>query len=135
MSNITILCIEDEIEIRTLVVEELEDAGFKTLQASNGREGLEIILAKWPDIVICDITMPEMDGHQVLAEIQLNHPELSAVPFIFLTALADKDNMIAGLQGGAADFLTKPIDFDLLLAKITGCVTRIENERKTGKAF
>ena len=57
MSNITILCIEDEIEIRTLVVEELEDAGFKTLQASNGREGLEIILAKWPDIVICDIVV------------------------------------------------------------------------------
>lgn len=135
MNKITILCIEDETEIRTLVVEELEDAGFATLQASNGREGLEMILAKWPDIVICDITMPEMDGHQVLAEIQLNHPELSNVPFIFLTALADKDNMITGLQSGAADYLTKPIDFDILLAKITGCVTRIENDKKTGRAF
>lgn len=135
MSNITILCIEDETEIRTLVVEELEDAGFKTLQASNGREGLEMILAKWPDIVICDITMPEMDGHQVLAEIQLNHPALSNVPFIFLTALADKDNLIAGLQEGAADYLTKPIDFDILLAKITGCVTRIQNDELAGRAF
>ncbi|MBF2718241.1 response regulator [Agrobacterium vitis] len=135
MSKITILCIEDEDAIRTLVVEELEDAGFKTLQASNGREGLEVILTKWPDIVICDITMPEMDGHQVMAEIQINHPEFSNVPFIFLTALADRDNMIAGLQSGAADYLTKPIDFDILLAKITGCVTRIENDEKMGRAF
>ncbi|MUO80762.1 response regulator [Agrobacterium vitis] len=135
MSKITILCIEDEEAIRTLVVEELEDAGFKTLQASNGREGLEVILTKWPDIVICDITMPEMDGHQVMAEIQINHPEFSNVPFIFLTALADRDNMIAGLQSGAADYLTKPIDFDILLAKITGCVTRIENDEKMGRAF
>lgn len=135
MSNITILCIEDETEIRTLLVEELMDAGFKTLQASNGREGLEMILAKWPDIVICDISMPEMDGHQVLAEIQLNHPEFSNVPFIFLTALADKGNMITGLQAGAADYLTKPIDFDILLAKITGCVSRIQMDQKTGRAF
>lgn len=116
-------------------MEELEDAGFKALQASNGREGLEMILTKWPDIVICDITMPEMDGHQVLAEIQLNHPEISNVPFIFLTALADRGNVIAGLQGGAADYMTKPIDFDILLAKITGCVTQIENDQKTGRAF
>ncbi|PPJ45179.1 two-component system response regulator [Rhizobium sp. KAs_5_22] len=135
MSKITILCIEDEDDIRTLLVEELEDAGFKALQARNGREGLEMILTKWPDIVICDITMPEMDGHQVLAEIQLNHPEISNVPFIFLTALADRENVIAGLQGGAADYMTKPIDFDILLAKITGCVTRIENDQKTGRAF
>lgn len=132
---ITILCIEDEDQIRSLVVEELEDAGFKTLQATNGLEGLEMILTKWPDIVICDITMPEMDGHQLLADIQLNHPEFSNIPFIFLTALADRDNLIAGLQAGAADYLTKPIDFDILLAKITGCVTRIENDRRTGRGF
>ncbi|NKN35438.1 response regulator [Agrobacterium sp. a22-2] len=132
---ITILCIEDEDQIRSLVVEELEDAGFKTLQATNGREGLEMILTKWPDIVICDITMPEMDGHQLLADIQLNHPEFSNIPFIFLTALADRDNLIAGLQAGAADYLTKPIDFDILLAKLTGCVTRIENDKRTGRGF
>ncbi|MCM2477414.1 response regulator [Rhizobium sp. CG5] len=132
---ITILCIEDEDQIRSLIVEELEDAGFKTLQATNGREGLEMIRSKWPDIVICDITMPEMDGHQLLADIQLNHPEFSNIPFIFLTALADRENLIVGLQAGAADYLTKPIDFDILLAKITGCVTRIENDQRTGRRF
>lgn len=132
---ITILCIDDEPDIRQLVVEELTDAGFAVLEAENGRRGLEVIKAKWPDIVICDITMPEMDGHELLAEIQMNHPELSATPFIFLTALTDKDNLVTGLKAGAADYLTKPIDFDILMAKITGCVARIENDRKIGRGF
>lgn len=132
---ITVLCIDDEVDIRELIVEELSEAGFATLEAANGREGLEIILSKWPDIVICDITMPEMNGHQLLAEIQLNHPELSNIPFIFLTAMTDKENMITGLQAGAADYLSKPMDFDILLAKIAGCITRIENDRKAGRAF
>jgi DNA-binding response OmpR family regulator len=132
---ITVLCIDDEVDIRELIVEELPEAGFATLEAANGREGLEILLSKWPDIVICDITMPEMNGHQLLAEIQLNHAELSNIPFIFLTAMTDRENMITGLQAGAADYLSKPIDFDILLAKIAGCVTRIENDKKAGRAF
>lgn len=132
---VTILCIDDEVDIRKLIVEELEDAGFNTLEAANGREGLEVITTKWPDIVICDITMPEMDGLELLAEIQINYPELSNIPFILLTALADRDNLIAGLKGGAADYLTKPIDFDVLMAKISGCVIRLENDEKTGRSF
>jgi DNA-binding response OmpR family regulator len=132
---ITILCIEDENDIRRLIVEELTEAGFATLEAANGREGLDLMIAKWPDIVICDISMPVMNGHQVLAEIQINYPELSSIPFIFLSALTDKENLLAGLQAGADDYLTKPIDFDILLAKVTGCVTRLENDRKTGRAF
>ena len=132
---ITILCVDDEADIRQLIAEELVDAGFAVLQAENGREGLEVIQTKWPDVVICDITMPEMNGHELLAEIQVNHPEFSNIPFIFLTALTDKDNLVAGLKAGAADFLTKPIDFDILMAKVAGCVTQIENNRKTGRAF
>jgi DNA-binding response OmpR family regulator len=132
---ISILCIEDEVEIRKLLVEELDDAGFKTLEAANGREGLDMMLAKWPDIVICDVTMPVMDGYELLAEIQLNHPELSNTPFIYLTALSDRESVMSGLRAGAADYLTKPIDFEMLMAKISGCVTRIENDRKVGRAF
>lgn len=132
---ITILCVDDEADIRKLIVEELAEAGFATLEASNGREGLEAIVANWPDIVICDITMPEMDGHQLLAEIQVNYSDFSNIPFIFLTALTDKQNLLAGLKGGAADYLTKPIDFDVLMAKVAGCVVRIENDRKTGRTF
>ncbi|WP_117193384.1 response regulator [Rhizobium terrae] len=132
---ITVLCIDDEADIRELIVEELVDAGLAALEAANGQEGLEMILSHWPDIVICDISMPVMDGHQLLAEIQVNHPELSNIPFILLTALTDKENVLTGLRAGAADYLTKPIDFDLLMAKIAGCVTRIENDRTAGRAL
>lgn len=132
---ITVLCIDDEIEIRKLLVEELTDAGIATLEASNGKEGLELIVRHWPDIVVCDISMPVMNGHELLAELQLNHAEFSNIPFIFLTAFTDKDNLLTGLQAGAEDYLTKPLDLDVLLAKITGCITRIENNRQVGRAF
>jgi DNA-binding response OmpR family regulator len=129
---ITILCVEDEADIRKLIVEELNEAGFATLEAANGQEALETTLSKWPDIVITDISMPIMDGHQLLAEVQVNHPQHSVY-------LADgphrSGNMLSGLRAGAADYLTKPIDFDLLLAKVTGCVTRIENDKAAGRAF
>jgi DNA-binding response OmpR family regulator len=132
---ISILCIEDETDVRDLILEELGDAGFTTYQASNGREGLEMIIAKWPDIVICDISMPEMDGTQLLAEIQLNYPDFAATPFIFLTALSGKEVMLEALRAGADDYLVKPVDFDVLMAKIEGCVKRVENARKTGRVF
>lgn len=132
---ITILCVEDEDDIRNLLVEEISEAGFTTLEASNGKQALELIISKWPDIVVCDITMPEMNGHQLFAEVQMNHEQLANIPFIFLTALSDKDNMVTALKAGAADYLTKPVDFDLLMAKIQGCVARLESDRKLGRAF
>lgn len=131
----TILCIDDETDIRELLVEELEEAGFKTLQAANGREGLDVILTKWPDIVICDISMPVMNGHELLAELQLNYPELSNIMFIMLTALTDRENTIDALRAGVDDYLTKPVDLDVLLAKINGCVVRIANNRAAGRGF
>lgn len=132
---ITILCVEDEDDIRNLLVEEISEAGFTTLEATNGKQALELIISKWPDIVVCDITMPEMNGHQLFAEIQMNHEQLANIPFIFLTALSDKDNMVTALKAGAADYLTKPVDFDLLMAKIQGCVARLESDRKMGRVF
>lgn len=129
---ITVLCIDDETDIRNLIVEELQDAGLRTLEASNGAEGLEKILKTWPDIVICDVSMPVMNGHELLAEIQINHPQLSGTPFIMLTAMSDKENTLAGLRGGAEDYLTKPVDFDVLMAKISGCITRLQNNRTSG---
>lgn len=131
----TILCIDDEHDIRQLLVEEMEDAGFSTLQAANGQEGLDLLISKWPDLVICDISMPVMSGHELLAEIQVNYPDLADTPFIMLTALTDRENVLSGLRAGAEAYLTKPIDFDLLMAKVTGCLTRIENNRKAGRGF
>ncbi len=132
---IKILCIDDEEDIRSLLVEELHDAGFDTLQASNGREGLNMILSQWPDIVICDVSMPVMTGHELLAEIQLNYPEFSGTPIIMLTAMTDRENTLNGLQGGAEDYLTKPVDLDVLMAKISGSILRLENNRKMGRGL
>ena len=132
---ITVLCVEDERDVRDLIVEELEDAGIRVLQAANGKEGLEKILTHRPDIVISDITMPEMDGLAMLGELQINHPHLSNMPFVFLTALADREKMIEGLGAGAESYLTKPIDFDILMAKINGLVMRIENRMVAGLEF
>lgn len=129
---ITVLCVEDEVELRKLLVEEFQDAGLATIEASNGKEGLDLMLSSWPDIVVCDISMPVMNGHELLAEIQINHPELSNTPFIMLTALSDKENQIAGLSAGAEDYLTKPVDLELLMAKINGCIMRLQNNRRTG---
>jgi DNA-binding response OmpR family regulator len=127
--------VEDEKAVRDLLVEELQDAGIRTLEAENGRHGLEMILKNRPDIVISDITMPEMDGTELLAELQINHPEFSNMPFIFLTALADREKMLEGLRAGADNYLTKPIDFDVLMAKIQGLIMRIENRVAAGLEF
>lgn len=132
---ITVLCVEDERDVRELIVEELQDAGLRVIQAENGKEGLDAILTQRPDIVISDITMPEMDGIAMLGELQINHPQLSNMPFVFLTALSDKEKVVEGLGAGAETYLTKPIDFDVLMAKINGLVVRIENRVAAGLEF
>ena len=105
------------------------------MEASNGKEALGIILSSWPDIVVSDVSMPVMNGHELLAEIQINHPELSNTAFIMLTALSDKENEMAGLSAGAEDYLTKPVDLELLMAKINGCIVRLQNNRRSGYGF
>ena len=129
---ITVLCVDDEVDFRRLLVEEFTDVVLAALEASNGKEGLDLNLGSWPDIVVCDISMPVMNGHELLAEIQINHPEFSHTPFIMLTALSDKENQLAGLSAGAEDYLTKPVDLELLMAKINGCIMRLQSKRRTG---
>jgi DNA-binding response OmpR family regulator len=128
---IKVLCIDDEADIRQLLVEELSEAGLNVIEAENGQEGLRKIISEWPDIVICDVSMPVMNGHELMAEIQINHPEFSNIPFIMLTAMADRQNMIMGLESGVDDYITKPLDLELLVAKVRGCANRIQNSRIT----
>lgn len=111
-----ILYVEDEELIRDLVLEDLSDEGYETIEAENGKAGLKAILEENPDLVLCDIGMPEMDGHALLIELRTNHPGLAHMPFIFMTALADPQQVLAGKRLGADDYLTKPIDFDMLHA-------------------
>ncbi len=104
-----VLIIEDNTDIRENVVEILELAGYDVFQAENGKIGVDRAMKNVPDIILCDIMMPELDGYGVLYLLNKN-PATSAIPFIFLTAKAEKVDLRKGMEMGADDYLTKPFD-------------------------
>jgi DNA-binding response OmpR family regulator len=109
-----ILCIEDDRETAALIAEELVDRGYEVRLAHDGREGFEAILRNMPDLVLSDISMPVMSGFELLERLTALAPRFGTMPFVFLTALTDRDNELKGRQLGADDYVTKPIDFDVL---------------------
>ena len=121
-----ILCIEDDRETAALIVEELIERGFEVSIAHDGRAGLAAILKNMPDLVLSDISMPVMSGFELLERLTALEPRFAKMPFVFLTALTDRDNELKGRQLGADDYVTKPIDFDML--------TTIINARLAGVA-
>ena len=121
-----ILCIEDDRETAALIAEELVERGFEVSVAHDGRTGLAAILKNMPDLVLSDISMPAMSGFELLERLTALEPRFAKMPFVFLTALTDRDNELKGRQLGADDYVTKPIDFDVL--------TTIINARLAGVA-
>lgn len=113
-----ILCIEDDRETAALIAEELVDRGYEVTVAHDGREGLSAILKTMPDLVLSDISMPAMSGFELLHRLIALAPRFSKMPFVFLTALTDRESELKGRQLGADDYVTKPIDFDMLTAII-----------------
>jgi DNA-binding response OmpR family regulator len=114
-----ILCIEDDRETAALIAEELTDRGYEIYIAHDGREGFASILKNMPDLVLSDISMPVMSGFELLERLIMLAPRFSQMPFVFLTALTDRDNELKGRRLGADDYVTKPIDFDVLATIIT----------------
>jgi CRP/FNR family transcriptional regulator, cyclic AMP receptor protein len=111
-----LLLIEDNIEIRENTAEILELAGYKVQTAENGKVGVEMALQEKPDLIICDIMMPVLDGYGVLHLLNKNQ-ELTGIPFIFLTAKAERSDFRKGMEMGADDYITKPFsDIELLNA-------------------
>ncbi|HTD85935.1 MAG: response regulator transcription factor [Alphaproteobacteria bacterium] len=121
-----VLCIEDDRETAALIAEELVERGFEVSVAHDGRAGFAAILKNMPDLVLSDISMPVMSGFEVLERLTALEPRFAKMPFVFLTALTDRDNELKGRQLGADDYVTKPIDFDVL--------TTIINARLAGVA-
>jgi len=109
MEKKKILIIEDNKDIRESSVEILELAGYKVLEADNGKTGVELAQKHLPDMILCDIMMPELDGYGVLYLLSKNR-ETANIPFIFLTAKAERADMRKGMDMGADDYLTKPFD-------------------------
>lgn len=111
-----ILLIEDNNEIRENTAEILELANYRVSTAANGKAGVEIAMGEKPDLIICDIMMPVLDGYGVLHLLSKN-TELAAIPFIFLTAKAERSDFRRGMEMGADDYITKPFtDIELLNA-------------------
>ena len=118
-----ILVIEDEPEMRRNLATILRLENFQPLTAENGRVGLESVRANKPDLILCDVMMPELDGYGVIAALRAD-PETVAIPFIFLTAKGEKPDIRAGMNLGADDYLTKPVGKADLLAAIRSRLDR-----------
>lgn len=116
---VTILVIEDNADIRANTAEILELANYRVLTAPNGKEGVQLAMEQKPDLVICDITMPVLDGYGVLHLLH-KHEEMSGIPFIFLTARSERSDVRKGMEMGADDYITKPFDPIELLNAIEG---------------
>jgi diguanylate cyclase (GGDEF)-like protein len=128
---IKILLIEDEEPLRENILALLEADGFDAFGSENGRLGVQLAQEILPDLILCDVMMPELDGYGVLAELRQN-PVLATVPFIFLTAKATKADLRQGMELGADDYLTKPFTRAELLSAIT---TRLKKQASIQQAY
>lgn len=105
----SILVIDDNQDIRDNTAEILELAGYKVSTAENGKKGVDTIIREKPDVIICDIMMPELDGYGVLHLVRKN-ADTQNIPFIFLTAKTERGDFRKGMEMGADDYITKPFD-------------------------
>jgi CRP-like cAMP-binding protein len=124
-----ILLIEDNIDMRENIAEILELANFEVLTAENGKKGVELAKKELPNLIICDIMMPKLDGYGVIHILSRN-PDTAGIPFIFLTAKSDKSDIRKGMNLGADDYLTKPFEEMELLDAIESRLKRSKNIRQ-----
>lgn len=124
-----ILCIEDERDTAELIREEFAGRGYMVSMAFDGRQGLVSILRDTPDLILCDVNMPVMSGFELLDCLVGMAPRFSHMPFIFLTALADRDDELKGRKLGADDYVTKPIDFEILNEIITARLAHVARDQ------
>lgn len=127
-----ILLIEDNEDVRETTAEILELADYNVSTAENGKVGVELAKAEKPDLIICDIMMPDLDGYGVLRILSKNS-DTANIPFIFLTAKAEKSDMRKGMNMGADDYITKPFEEAELLEAIETRLKRSADLRKDFK--
>lgn len=126
-----ILLVEDESAIRDNLRQMLEAEGYTVCEAGDGAEGIRLAAQSAPDLVLCDVNMPGVDGYQVLASLRAGESTMH-VPFLFLTALADRSSLRRGMELGAEDYLTKPFSRQELLAAVTA---RLERSRSLADLY
>lgn len=135
-----ILCIEDEATLQADLQEELQAAGYEVRAANSVASALECLQSYTPDLVLCDVMLgadDEPDGYALHRFIRQQRADLAAIPFIILTALGQRDQLLEAKRQGIDDYLVKPVDYDLLLATLSARlaqVGRVLNSQVSGKA-
>ncbi|MDB6019007.1 MAG: response regulator receiver sensor signal transduction histidine kinase [Pedosphaera sp.] len=119
----SVLIIDDAEDVRSVIAKTLEYYGFYTRQAKDGMTGIQVALDWQPDLIICDVRMPGMDGYRTLEAIR-ELPLIATIPFIFLSAAVDKIDMRRGMVSGADDYLTKPFAPEELLEAVTARLSK-----------
>ncbi len=128
-NDIKIAVIEDEAAIRRVIVLALRSAGYvNVIEADNGRTGCELVEHEHPQLVLLDVMLPGMDGMEVCRRIRANH-DTRSVPIIMLTAKSDERDVVAGLDAGASDYVTKPFSKEILLARIRAVLRRPDSSQ------
>jgi len=117
----TILLIEDNMDILENLAEYFELEGYEILIANNGKKGIELARKTIPDLIICDVLMPQMDGHEVL-QILLDIARTAEIPFIFSTSMSEKVDRAEALALGADDYIVKPFELEALLKMAKACI-------------
>ncbi|HMM27909.1 MAG: response regulator transcription factor [Chloroflexota bacterium] len=123
-SHAKILIIDDDPALRQLVASSLQTAGYQLLTAGDGQEGLRQMYHSHPDLIVLDVNMPAMDGWTVCQRVR----EVSNVPIIMLTAQSDPEEIVKGLDLGADDYLIKPFEMGVLLARVRANLRRAASE-------
>lgn len=125
----SILVIEDNQDVRMMVRDILELAGFQVLEAADGLSGIRLAKRTSPALIFCDITMPHLDGFETLATLR-QEPSIAAIPFIFLTAVSQREYQDRGMEAAADDFLIKPFTSEELIA---AAKTKLQKKRPSLK--
>ena len=123
--------IDDDAKMRRQIAQLLAAEGYATVEAANGREGVALAAQEKPSLIVCDITMPEMNGHRVLQAVREN-AAIAATPFIFLTGWGEKEDLRAGMNLGADDYLVKPVEPAELIAAVAARLRR-KKQSATGR--
>ncbi len=135
-----VLLIEDDTVLRESTAELLELSNYKVFTAPNGKRGIQIALERNPDVIVCDIMMPEIDGYAVLETLS-QHEATKGTPFIYLSAKTERRDVRKGMELGADDYITKPFEEEELIGAIESRIAKmailrdLDQEAKTSKAF
>ena len=126
--TVRILTVEDSDNIRRLIAYNLKRAGYEVIEASNGKEAVRVLQKLVPDLIILDVRMPEMNGFQLL-ELMRKYPKAAAIPVLMLTALSQPSNIDRALSLGVVDYIVKPLDPTVLMAKVKEALSSETNGR------